>query len=180
MQELLDGMDWDSKTDFKVVEDRISQIMHRWQKIKDVDHGAGQKQWEKLSAFKDQINEKLDIEYDKNIASKQALTAQFEKMLEEDITEQSLDTLKFIQSKWKQIGVTRRKQDQTAWVKFKAASDAVYEKIQGLRQEKRAVEDEQIGAYKQIHTQIHQLAKKIQQTVLEKFGISLEIEVNII
>ena len=46
---------------------QLSQTMQSWKKIKDIEHGAGQKQWEKLSTIKDQINEKLDIEYDKNI-----------------------------------------------------------------------------------------------------------------
>ncbi len=175
MKELLEETDWNAKPDFKVIEDSVSQIMQSWKKIKDVEHGRGQKQWENLAKIKDQINEKLDAEYDKNIAVKQNLTAQFEQMLEEDVSEQSLDKLKFIQSKWKQVGVTRRKQDQAAWLKFKAASDAVYEKIQGLRQEKRAIEDEQIDAYKQIHTLIHQLAKSTEDlTVSDKEFEALE------
>lgn len=179
MKDLFEATDWNAKPDFKAIEDNISQIMQSWKKIKDVEHGRGQKQWEKLAKIKDQINEKLDIEYDKNITAKHALTTQFEQMLEEDVSDQSLDKLKFIQSKWKQVGVTRRKQDQDAWLKFKAASDAVYEKIQGLRNAKRAVEDEQIGAYKKIHSQIHQLAKSTQDlTVSDKEYEALKEQYN--
>ena len=165
MKELFESTDWDAKPNYKAVEDSLSQIMQSWKKIKDVEHSRGQKQWGNLSKVKDQINEKLDIEYDKNIAAKHSLSTQLEQMLEQDITEQSLDKLQFIQSKWKQIGVTRRSQDQNAWVKFKFTSDAVYQKIQDLRQAKRAIEDEQIEAYKQIHRQIHRLAKSTQDLI---------------
>ena len=139
--------------------------MQSWKKIKNVEQGSGQKQWESLARIKDQINEKLDIEYDKNIAAKHSLTKQLEEMLEQEVNEQTLEKLQFIQSKWKQIGVTRHKQDQIAWVKFKAVSDAVYQKIQDLRQAKRTVEDEKIAAYKQIHTQIHSLAESTQDLI---------------
>lgn len=162
MKDLLESTDWDAKPDYKSVEDGISQIMQSWKKIKDVEHGQGQKQWDKLAKIRGQINQKLDIEYDKNIEAKHLLTTQLDQMLASDITEQSLERLQFIQGQWKQIGVTRRSQDQTAWMKFKASSDAVYQKIQGSRQAKRSVEDEQVGAYKQIHKQIFDLAKSTQ------------------
>ena len=181
MQELYDSTDWDAKPDYKGVEDKILQIMQSWKKVKDVEHGGGQKQWEKLCKVKDRINGKLDIEYDKNINTKQALITQLEQMSELEVneknTEQTLDKLKFTQNKWKLIGITRRNQDQKAWKKFKLASDAVYEKIQGVRQEKRAIEDEQIDAYKAIHKQIHQLAKTTQDlTVTDKEFEALKLQ----
>ncbi len=177
MKELFESTDWDAKPDYKSVEESVSQIMKRWKKIKDVEHGPGQKQWNKLSKIKDQINQKLDVEYEKNIADKHALTAQLEQMLEQDVDEQTLGKLQFIQSKWKQVGLTRRSQDQKAWVKFKASSDAVYQKIQDLRQAKRSVEDEQVAAYKQIHTKIHTLAKSTQDlAVSDKEFAALEEE----
>ena len=179
MQDLLTSTDWDAKPDYKLVEDGISQVMQHWKKIKNVEHGPGQKQWNKLVKIKDQINEKLGTEYDKNITAKHALTAQLDQMLAQDVSEQTLEKLQFIQSKWKQIGLTRRSQDQAAWLKFKASSDAVYQKIQDLRQAKRSVEDEQIAAYKHIHTQIRNLAKSTQDlTVSDKEFETLETQYN--
>jgi hypothetical protein len=177
MNDLFESTDWDAKPDYKSVEDSVSQIMQSWKKIKDVEHGPGQKQWNKLSKVKDQINEKLAVEYGKNIADKHALTAQLNQMLAQGVTEQSLDKLQFIQSKWKQVGVTRRSEDQAAWLKFKASSDAVYQQIQDLRQAKRSVEDDKIAAYKQIHKQILDLAKSTQDlTVSDKEFEALEAE----
>lgn len=177
MKDLLESTDWQAKPDHKSVEEGISQIMKRWKQIKDVEHGPGQKQWNKFSKIKDQINEKLGTEYNKNIEAKHALTTQLEQMLAQDVTEQSFEKLQFIQSQWKTIGLTRRSEDQKAWVKFKASSDAVYEKIQDIRKAKRSVEDEQVGAYKQIHTQILSLAKSTQDmTVSDKEFESLDAQ----
>lgn len=162
MKQLFEATNWDDQTDYKSVEEKLRQIMQAWQKIKNVEQGSGQKQWLKFSKIKEKIYEKLDLEYDKNITLKNSLIEQLEQMLEQDIGEQSLGKLQLIQSKWKQIGLTRRKQDQAAWKKFKLTSDAVYGKIQGLRQAKRADEDEQISAYTQICKQIMALAKSAQ------------------
>ena len=80
-------------------------------------------------------------------------------MLDSDIQEQSLTKLQHLQSKWKQIGITRRKQDQVVWKKFNAASDEVYAKIKSLRNDKRAKEDEQLNAYRSVIKKINELAK---------------------
>lgn len=67
--------------------------------------------------------------------------------------------LQQLQTRWKQVGITRRKEDQIVWKKFKAATDRVYEKVKGIRQTKRDAENEQIDAYRNINKQIQELAK---------------------
>ena len=159
MRELLETTDWDEAPDYKTIEGQLQSIHSAWQKIKDVERGPGQKQWKRLSKLKAKIYEKLDLVYDANIELKNQLIAQTLAMLETDVKEESLNKLKLLQSRWKQVGVTRRKQDQAAWTNFKKASDQVYEQIQGVRNVKRAAEDEKINAYRDISRAIQQLAK---------------------
>ena len=165
MQSLLEQTDWEASPDYKSIESNIRRIMQDWQKIKDVEHRAGQKQWKQLNNIKDQINEKLSVVYDANIELKNKLIAQTNSLLEADITDQTLSKLQLFQSRWKQVGITRRKQDQAAWKRFKKSSDEVYAKIQGVRKEARDEEDAQINQYRDVIKQIQTLAKKSQDIV---------------
>ena len=159
MQAVLDDTDWDDTPDYKNVENSLRNIANDWRKIKDVDRKAGQKQWDKLSAIRALIYQKLDVVYDANIEKKQQIIAQVNAIADGEVNDQSLDKLKLFQSRWQQVGVTRRQQDQAAWKHFKAAGDRVYENVTAQRNEKRAIEDQQIGAYKGIIKDIHSLAK---------------------
>lgn len=159
MRSLLESTAWDDSPDYKKLESELSRIYNSWQKYKDVERGSGQKQWKKFSKVRSAIYEKLDVVYDANIELKNQLIAQVLAMLEGEIKDESLAKLQLYQNRWKQVGMTRRKQDQAAWNKFKKASDSVYHSIQGLRKAKRADEDEQLQGYRQISREINQLAK---------------------
>ena len=97
--------------------------------------------------------------YDKNLALKKTLIEQAQALLEKEANEDTIGKLQLFQSRWKQVGITRRKQDQKAWKQFKANTDAVYEKLQGVRKAKRAEEDSQLDAYREITRKIRSLAK---------------------
>lgn len=159
MRDILENTEWDGSPDYKQVESELRRITNEWQKIKNVEQGAGQKQWNRLSKLKSSIYEKLDLVYDANIALKNQLIEQATSLLELDAKEESINTLQQLQMRWKQVGVTRRKQDQAAWTNFKAATDNVYEKIQGVRQEKRAEENAQLEGYRSLSRQIQNLSK---------------------
>lgn len=159
MQELLENTPWTDAPDYKKVEIELRNINNDWQKIKNVEQGPGQKQWTKLSKIRDEVYQHLDLVYDANLELKHKIISQVEALAETDIKEESIDKLKLFQNRWKQVGITRRKQDQAAWKKFKHASDQVYAKVQGVRQEVRAEEDAQLKGYRDIIKQIQSIAK---------------------
>lgn len=165
MSSLLEGTDWDNAPDYKEIEHSLRNIDNQWREIKDVERHAGQRQWNKLKAIKDKIYVHLDSVYDANIELKKNIVRQVEQLLVSDLLENSIEKLKLHQSRWKQIGVTRRKEDQEQWRLFKRASDAVYEKISLIRTDRRAEEDGQIQSYKDIIQKINQLAKNAKTLV---------------
>lgn len=159
MQELVDQSNPDNNPDFKAIESSIRSISSRFTAIKEVEHKAGQKQWDQFSKCRSDIYAKLDVEYDANIELKQMLIKQAEALAEQDAKDENLTTLKTLQHRWKQVGVTRRKDDQKAWTEFKKQGDLVFGKIQGVRQEQRNETDQQLNAYRDIIKAIHSLAK---------------------
>lgn len=158
-QNLLDETDWDNQPDYKNIEVKMRSLMNDWKKIKDVEQGPGQKQWKRFSHIRSEINSKLSLVYDANIELKHALIDQAKVFAESDIKEESLTQLQLMQTRWKQIGVTRRKDDQAAWGEFKSVTDGIYEKIQGVRQEKNNEEKAQLDGYNSIVKRIRALAK---------------------
>jgi len=159
MRELLEKTSWDDEPDYRLIETELRNISNDWQKIKDVEQGEGQRQWARLSAIKADIYQHLDIVYDANIKLKEQIVTNVEALLSSDIKEESIDKLQLFQSRWKKVGVTRRKQDQAAWKKFKFASDQVYEKIQAARQDKRTQENTQLQVYRDVIKNIQSAAK---------------------
>lgn len=159
MRSLLNETDWQGEPDYKAIENQLQSIHQAWQKIKDVERRAGQKQWKRISKLRAAVYEKLDAVYDSNIELKQQLIAQAKALLAAEVKDNTLDQLKFIQSKWKQIGVTRRKQDQAAWQQFKQTTDAVFDSIQAKRKAHRAAQDDKVQGHRDVIEQIVQLAK---------------------
>lgn len=158
-QELLENTNWDAQPDYKSVESELRRLTNDWKKIKDIEPGAGQKQWNRFSAAKDAVYEKLGVVYDANIAVKHQLIEQARALLEADLKEESLNRLQQLQLRWKQVGITRRKDDQLAWADFKKTTDEVYAKVQGVRQSKRDEENAQLDGFRKISRQIQDLAK---------------------
>lgn len=159
MQQLLEDTDWDENPDYQVVQASVRSIMDSFTRIKDVERNVGQKQWKRLSKSKDAVMAKLDIAYDANIEMKHQLIRQTVTLAEAEAKIQNLDALKLLQSRWKQVGVTRRSQDQKAWHEFREQGDIVYNKVQVLRQGLRNETDQQLNAHRAIIKEIQQLAK---------------------
>jgi hypothetical protein len=159
MRELLEQSVKDNNPDYKIVESTVRSISSHFVAIKDVEHKPGQKQWEQFSKLKDEVYGMLNIEYDANIELKHALIKQAEVLADAPVKEENLTTLKTLQHRWKQIGVTKRKDDQKAWIEFKKQGDQVFGKIQEVRQGQRDETDQQLNAYRDIIKAIQTLAK---------------------
>ena len=159
LQQLLDGTDWQQDPDYKSVQSAVRSISDHFTAIKDVERKAGQKQWKQFSKIKDDIYSKLDVAYDANIALKQQLIKQTELLAQADAIDENLAKLKTLQIRWKQIGITRRNEDQKAWKEFKKQGDIVYHNVQQLRQGKREQTDQQLNAYRVVIKDIQKLAR---------------------
>ena len=159
MRELLQSTDWDNSPDYKAVQTSVHNIHSGFTSIKDLERNAGEKQWKQYSTLKAAVMAKLDVVYDENIALKQRLINQAETLAEATAIAENLTSLKSLQARWKQIGVTRRGEDQKAWKAFKKQGDIIYNKVQELRRSQRAETDQQLDAYRDIIKAIQQLAK---------------------
>ncbi len=163
MKELLELTDWDSSPDYKAVQSSVRSFADNFSRIKEVERGAGQKQWKIFSKLKDEVYDRLNVAYEANILLKQKLIKQVTSLAEAVAKKENLDALKILQTRWKQVGVTRRNADQKAWKEFKKQGDIVYHNVQQLRQGERDETDSQLNAYRKIIKEIKQLAKNAKE-----------------
>ncbi len=159
MQELFEATDWDNNPDYKAVQSSLRSISDRFAAIKDVERGAGEKQWKQFKTFKDQVTAKLDVVFEANIRLKHQLIEQAEALAEAEAKDENLAKLKALQTSWKQVGITNRNKDQKAWTKFKKQGDLVFKKVQELRHGNKEKTDQQVNAYRDIIKEIQQLAR---------------------
>jgi len=159
MRELLELTDWDNSPDYKAVQSSLRTFAESFSKIKEVEHGAGQKQWTVFSKLKDDVYDKLNVAYEANILLKQELIKKATSLAETVAKKENLTALKILQTRWKQVGVTRRNADQKAWKEFNRQGDIVYHNVQQLRQGERDETDLQLNAYRNIIKEIKLLAK---------------------
>ena len=158
MRELMEATDWDNNPDYKAAQSRMRRIIDSFTSVKDVERNAGQKQWRQLSKYKDGVMARLEVAYEANIELKQQLIRQTEALAEATAKDENLAALKTLQTRWKQIGITRRNQDQKAWAAFKKQCDIVYNKVQESRQGQRDEIDQQLNTYREIIKDIKKLA----------------------
>jgi len=159
MRDLLENTDWDNSPDYKALQSSVQSINSNFTSVKDIERHAGEKQWKQYSTLKAAVMAKLDAVFDDNIALKQRLIDQAETLAEATAIVENLSSLKSLQARWKQVGITRRGEDQKAWKAFKKQGDIVYDKVQALRQSQRHETDQQLDAYRDIIKAITQLAK---------------------
>jgi hypothetical protein len=159
MQALLETTDWDNQPDYKAVQSSLRSISDQFTAIKDVERGAGEKQWKQFKAFKDQVTAKLDVVLDANLRLKHQLIEQAAALAEAEAKDENLAKLKTLQTSWKQVGITNRNKDQKAWTEFKKQGDLVFNKVQELRHGQKEKTDQQVNAYRDIIKAIQQLAR---------------------
>jgi hypothetical protein len=160
MRGLLETTDWEGQPDYKAAQAGFFGIISHFKEIKDVEHKAGQKQWRQFSRLKDQVKARLDVAYDDNIEIKKRLVLQAQQLAESDAALENQDKLKSLQSRWTQVGITRRKQDQKVWKEFKGYCDTAYDNLKSLRRGVRQGHDQQLDTYRKIIRDIQTLANK--------------------
>jgi len=159
MQELVSETNWADNTECKNAESSIRKIDTAWKKIKDVEPGPGTKQWKRLRKARTNVYAKLDVVYASNLELKEELIDKAKKILVAEADDNSFKKLQSIQSEWKKIGITKRKDDQKAWNEFKQTTDSIYEQIQNARKAKRAEENLELKPYRDIIKAIQLLNK---------------------
>jgi DNA repair protein SbcC/Rad50 len=140
----LNGMAWDH-ADWKAAEKILYTARDEWHKFHPVDRSAGRKLQTQFDALTTRLHDKLQAEWDRNVATKQAIIAEATAVRgagadPRDATEK----IKQLQRRWKDVGVVPRRIDQRLWKEFRAVCDEVFSQRDAVRTEQRQAVESQI------------------------------------
>ncbi|MDE0348438.1 MAG: DUF349 domain-containing protein, partial [Gammaproteobacteria bacterium] len=100
--------DWEH-TDYRGVEQILRQARTEWRNYHPVDRSPGKKLDARFKAVTDAIYGHLKVEWDRNVAAKQAIVAEARDAVESDTPlPDQINLMKRLQADWKRVGTTPR------------------------------------------------------------------------
>ena len=129
--------DWEH-TDYRGVEQILRQARTEWRNYHPVDRSPGKKLDARFKAVTDAIYGHLKVEWDRNVAAKQAIVEEARGAVESGAPlPDQINLMKRLQADWKRVGTTPRRVDQQLWKDFRGICDDVFQARDVERDERR-------------------------------------------
>lgn len=134
LQAFAESADW-TTIDWKAAE-RIHQTARdEWKAawpIEFRENRAVQKQFDELLKA---LEEQLNTERKKNEALKQQIVERAQALIDHEPLSEAMDQAKALQTEWKQVGITRHREDRKLWKAFRHACDEIFARRDAKRTE---------------------------------------------
>ncbi len=114
--------------------DKVKQLQAEWKKIRVVPREYVQELWDSYRVFLDKFYDNLSINFElkeldrkKNLEFKIELCKKVDALQEEKSIKKALNALNKLHDEWKHTGPVPKEYNEEIWLRFKAASDKIYE-----------------------------------------------------
>ncbi|MDQ2077966.1 DUF349 domain-containing protein [Marinimicrobium sp. ABcell2] len=159
LQTYLDGYDWDNPI-WKDVERTFKQAREEWRRYWPVPRQAAKAQEARFEPLMDQLHGKLTEAYDRNKSAKEQLVAQAQQLAQQDDLNAAIEGAKQLQSRWKDIGKCRPRDDTQLWKTFRQHCDAIFARRQEEHAAADQVRQEQLEQAQSIVTRLESLLEQ--------------------
>jgi hypothetical protein len=150
LAQYLAATDW-ATTDYRAAERIMRTARDEWRAHHPVDRTAGKALEERFEGLQSDLHQHIKAEWDRNLELKQQIVQEAQALLEsEQGVADQVEAAKRLQQRWKAVGTTPRRPDQTLWRDFRAACDAIFEHRDSARQS----EDAEIQANREATEQL--------------------------
>lgn len=127
LAEYLTATDW-ANADYKAAERIMRTARGEWRAHHPVDRTAGKPLEERFEELQAELHEHIKAHWDRNLAAKQQIVEEAQALLASEQTiDEQVEGAKRLQQRWKAVGTTPRRPDQTLWREFRSACDAIFE-----------------------------------------------------
>lgn len=145
--------------DWKAIARKVGEARREWSKNRVHGRKPDKGLETRFSNALKPLEEALKGQYDANAAEKQELINKIAVLAEGEITQHSANQARSLQSAWKQVGVMRRKEDQTLWEVFNEHCRVIFKQRHEADREKRNAELGHVFRAKDIIKRLRQLSK---------------------
>jgi len=162
LEQYITATDWDSphQQNWKKVETIIETAKQEWRNYSPVDRKPGKGIHVRFDAALQHLRGQLKQEHQRNLATKQAIIASVEALLEHEPLNEAIEHIKAYQSQWESIGLTQHRQNQQAWKQFRHNCDLVFQRRDKQRQEQQQKRIDNQALAETICIQLEQLASQ--------------------
>lgn len=115
--------------------EQFHELQARWRSTGPVPQGKLQDLWLTYKLYTDKFYELLkinrelqELDYKRNLDAKITICEKAEELVNEPSLNTALQTLQFLQNKWRETGRVSHDKSSEIWERFKAAGDKVYER----------------------------------------------------
>jgi exonuclease SbcC len=172
LQTYLQAYDWENAV-WKDVEQTLKTARQEWQTYWPVPRKAGNELQKEFEALMESLFNKMSSAYDANKQQKQSLVDQAKQLLSHTDTRAACDAVKNLQVKWKSIGKTWFKEDQSLWAEFRQACDAIFARRQ---EESTAAQTERQAILEKANQLVNNLRDLSKQDIADIAVVKTQID----
>ncbi len=147
--------------DYRALQATVSRARQAWSRTRVRDRKPDKALEARFTAALKPAEALLLEEYSRNEAARQELVDKMAALAEGEVTQHSANQAKSLQSAWKLVGITRRKQDQLLWEAFNGHAKKVF----GSRRDAAKAENRSALAHvfrgREIVDELRKLAKRL-------------------
>lgn len=145
LERYLAETDWDH-ADMKAAERIMRTARDEWRRHHPVDRQPGKAVEARFESLQNTLHHRVKAEWDRNLTAKRAVVAEAEALLDSDLpTPDKVATVKALQGRWRDIGITPRRPDQQLWHAFRGACDRIFAARDEARNAAHQASDETVA-----------------------------------
>ena len=117
-----------SNADWGAVNQVYETAKQEWRRYTPVERKEGKLVQDQFNQLLDALRGKLNDEFERNKAKREALIEKAESLLEEPDLNKAIEEAKGLQRQWKDTGLVARKDENKLWKRFRGACDGIFER----------------------------------------------------
>ena len=162
--------------DWKATVRLVNNAKRDWSKNRVPDRKPDKGLEKRFSAALKPFEDALAVQYDANVAAKQALVEKVAALAGDEITQHSANQAKSLLSAWKLVGIMRRKEDQALWEVFNGHLGTIFKHQHKVEREKQRAGLQHVFRAKDIIKRLKQLSKSDSVDEAEVQALSTEFQ----
>lgn len=150
-------MDWDG-VDWKALQRQVAGYKREWSLNRVTDRKPDKALEARFTAALAPFETRLAAEYDRNAEARRELVARAAALADGEINQHVVNQARSLQSAWKQVGITRRREDQALWEAFNGHCRSIFKRHQSAERDRQRAELGHVYRAREIVRELKRLA----------------------
>lgn len=123
------SQNWE-EPEWRTVITAVREAKQLWRQHSPVDATQGEALQRRFNELTATLHSRIDAEYARNVQAKESLIERARGLLTSSDNGKAIEEAKWLQEKWKSVGVVPRDDDRRLWEEFRRQCDALFQKRQ--------------------------------------------------